>query len=155
MPKAITKVKIKEEGVEIRYAEKIGDKTEKEVIFKCTELQHPDFDLAISALVRDVYDILDLPLDWAPQRMKITGVSFSESEKTNVEGAVISGLVELDTCYSPFCFNTPHLPFAQYSPTGESPIMPDKAIRNLVMVKEQAEKYLEGRRAQLELIPNA
>jgi len=148
--KTITKVKVKEEAVEIRYTEHHG-KIEKEVIFKCPEKPHPDMDMAMAALVRDVYDILELPADWAPQRMRITGVSFSFSEETNVEGAVISGLVELTTSNAPFCFNTPHIPFDQYSEGGTAPVMPETAVRNLNVVKEEALAYVEGKRAQLEL----
>lgn len=151
MSKLITKVKVKEAGVEIRYVEKQG-KVNKEVIYKCTEQPHPDLDLAMSALVRDVYDILELPMDWAPQRMKIIGVSFSFSEETNVEGAVITGLVELKTSNSPFVFNTPHIPFDQYSENGEAPVMSEKAVRNLGVVKDEAMKYVEGKRAQLEFV---
>ena len=150
MAKTITKVKVKEEGVEIRYSEHLG-KVDKEVIFKCPEKAHPDLDMAMSALVRDVYDILELPADWAPQRMKITGVSFSFSEETGVEGAVITGLVELQTSNAPFCFNTPHIAFDQYSEGGTAPVMPEKTIRNLEVVKDEAMKYVEGKRAQLEL----
>src|SRR3990167_679789 len=153
MSKIITKVKFqKEGGVEIHFDEKVG-KTTKEVKFKCSELQSPDFDNAMSALERDVYHILELPVDYAPQRMKITGVSFSESENTGVEGAVITGQVELTTSNSPFCFNTPYIPFEQHSDTGTAPIMPEAAQRNLEAIKTEALKYVEeGKRAQLDLL---
>ena len=150
MAKIITKVKVKEEVVEIRYSEHHG-KIDKEVIFKCPEKPHPDLDLAMSALVRDVYDILELPVDWAPQRMRITGVSFSMSEETGVEGVVITGLVELKTSNAPFCFNTPHIPFDQYSEGGTSPVMPENTVRNLEEMKKEALAYVEGKRAQMEL----
>ena len=150
MAKMITKAKVKEDVVEIRYTEN-ELKIEKEVIYKCKEKQHPDFDLAMSALVRDVYEILELPMDWAPQCMRITGVSFSLSEETGVEGAVITGVVELKTSNAPFCFNTPHIPFDQYSDGGTAPVMPEKTVRNLALVKEEALKYVEGKRAQEEL----
>ena len=150
MSKIITKVKVKPEAVEIRYLEKDG-KADKEVIYKCPEAPHPDLDAAMSALVRDVYDILELPLDWAPQRMKITGVSFSCHEETGVEGAVITGVVELRASNAPFCFNTPHIPFDQYSDGGTAPVMSEAAIRNLEIVKHEADRYVGDKRAQLEL----
>ena len=151
MPKQITKIKMKDGNIEVRYLEVEG-KVEKEVIFKCKEAARPEFDSAMSALVRDVYKILELPVDWFPQRMKITGVSFSHSEGTNVEGAVITGQVELTTSVSPFCFNTPHLPFEQYSETGNSPTMPEAAQKNLGDLKTEAMLYVEGSRAQLDLL---
>ena len=153
MSKTITKVKFqKEGGVEIHFDEVVG-KTTKEVKFKCSELQSPDFDVAMSALVRDAYKILELPADYAPQRMKITGVSFSTSEETGVEGAVITGQVELHTSNSPFCFNTPYLPFEQHTDDGTAPLMPEEAQRNLEVLKDEALKYVEqGKRAQLDLL---
>lgn len=150
MSRTITKVKVKAEGVEIRYSEKAG-KVDKEVVFKCTEEPNPEFSLAMAQLVADVYSILELEADWCPQRMKITGVSFSMSEETGVEGAVITGQVELETANAPFCFNTPHIPFDQYSEGGTAPIMPESTIRNLEVVRTEALRYIEGKRAQLEL----
>lgn len=147
----ITKVKLlKDAGVEVRFQEKIG-KTEKETVFKCVEKQDPDLNLAFVDIEIDVRKILNIPTDIWHGQISITGVSFSLSEETGVEGAVITGKVALETSNAPFCFNTPHLPFAQYSPTGDSPIMPESAVRKLDKIREEAEKYMAGKRAQREL----
>ena len=147
----ITKVKLKDGNVEIRFKEDLGVRTEKESIFKCDEEVHSDFSGALIQLVPIVYDILQLPPEWRAGLMYITGVSFSNSESTDVEGAVITGTVGLDTSTSPFCFNTPHLPFGQYSESGNSPLMKDSAIQKLERLKEEAVAYMEGKRAQLRL----
>lgn len=151
MNKRITKIKYKDDvSVEIHFEEKDG-KSEKVSILKCFEKPHPDFDLAFGPLVSVVYDILQLPSDWRTGCVTVTGVSFSFSEDTNVEGAVITGRVKLETSNTPFNFNTPHLPFGQYSATGESPLMTDEGIEALDKLRKEANLYMTGKRAQLEL----
>jgi len=148
--KRIAKVKLKDGNVEIKILED-QQKAELETTFKSSERPHPDLELALSALEIHVRDILELDAGIWAGGIKITGVTFSMSEETGVEGAVITGQAKLDTSNAPFCFNTPHLAFAQYSPTGESPVMSDKAIRDVKKVREEAKKYIDGKRAQLEI----
>ena len=149
MANRITKVKLKD-GILVVFEEN-QEKTEKETVFKCAETPHPDLVLAFANLEKDVRKILHLPLNVWDCMVKITGVSFSESESTGIEGAVITGQVELENSGSPFCFNTPHLPFAPYSPGAQTPTFPEIGIRRLEKVREEAQKYMEGKRAQLEL----
>lgn len=124
---------------------------EKATIYKCTENPHPDFIQAFSRMVAHVREILEIPETVWPGVMTVSGVSFSQSDE-GVEGAVITGFVALTTANAPFNFNTPHLPFDQYSETGESPLMPDWAQKDLELLREEAEAYMNGtKRAQQEL----
>lgn len=66
-------------------------------------------------------------------------------------GAVMTGQVALDTSDAPFNFNTPHLAFEQYSPTGNSPLMPDAAQAALKAIQGEAEAFVTGKRAQGDL----
>ena len=66
-------------------------------------------------------------------------------------GAVMTGQVALDTSDAQFNFNTPHLPFDQYSETGNSPIMPEPAQRALEKMQAEAEAFVSGKRAQGDL----
>lgn len=150
MSRRITKVKSKGSTIEIHLVELQG-KDEKDSIFKSTEKPSPEFDMALQSLVPAVYKILQLPRDWRTGSMQIGGVSFSMSEETGVEGAVITGRVGLDTCNAPFNFNTPHLPFDQYSAGGDSPTMDGGSIDLLAKVRDAAAAYLDGKRAQQEL----
>jgi hypothetical protein len=145
----ITKIKTKENTVEIRFKEELGLHAEKESVFKCEDEMHPDFTMCFTKLIPVVYEILELPEEWRAGDMTVTGVTFSLSESTDVEGAVITGLVKLSTTNSPFCFNTPHLPFGQYSEKGNSPTMSDVAIRRLERLKLEALEYMNGKRAQM------
>ena len=93
--------------------------------------------------------ILQFPEGWMAERVTITGVSFSLAGE--VKGAVITGLLALDTSDSPFCFNTPHLSFDQYSEGGNSPTMHPDDIELLERLEGEAQLFLNGMRAQLEL----
>lgn len=151
----IAKIKIKDGQVFI--VEISGEKTttETETAHKVYASPHPDFDTAMSGLEEHVRDILGWPPSYAKDRIRIVGVSFSFSETTDVEGAVISGLVSLDKSDSPFSFNTPHLPFEQYSPSGASKLMPDEAKDALEELRREARAFLKGKRNQGSLFPEA
>ena len=151
----IRKVKWKDERVEIHTEEPIGATDDvKQVVLRCSQAPTPEFVRAICNLEPHVRTILELlPEQW-DGAMSITGVSFSMSDD-GVEGAVITGQVALAGSSQPFGFNTPHMPFEQYSETGRAPLMPEGAIVALRKVQEQAELYLGGDRAQQALFAAA
>lgn len=145
----IKKVKLKNGEVEIHTVETAG-KDEKEAVFKSTDRPHPDLETAFESLITCVYEILEWPGEYAVGRIKVAGVSFSESED-GVRGAVMTGYVKLETAAAPFCFNTPHLAFSQYSPNGSNPIMSEDAQRKLKRLEDEARAFITGKRAQLSL----
>ncbi len=144
----ITKVKVKDGLVEI-HATEIRGKTEKEFILKSTEAPRPELKASMKACEASVRRILQFPEGWMTDRLTVTGVSFSLSG--DVKGAVITGVLALDTADSPFCLNTPHLPFEQYSPSGTSPLMHPDDVTVLESLEKEAQMFLNGTRAQLEL----
>ena len=146
----INKIKYKPDQLEIHYEETAGKNT-KEIVFRSSEKPHPDFDLSLARLIPDVYDILQLDRAWRIGAMSIRGISWSQHEDTGIEGAVITALVPLETANGPLVINTPHLPFEQYSESGESPTMDEKAKNHMEDVRTEAEAYVGGKRAQLEL----
>ena len=148
--KRIAKVKVKDGQIIIIHVEKHGEFNEKEITFKSFDRPHEDFDKAMDALATHARTILELPKDWKKDDMRITGVSWSQSD-AGVQGAVLTGQVSLGTSDAPFNFNTPHLPFEQYSETGNSPVMPTDVIEALEKLQIQAEAFLEGKRAQADL----
>lgn len=150
MPR-IAKIKYKDGTVHILEKSGEGSLVESETQHKICAEPHPDFRNAMDELVKHVRDILGWPSTLYPSRIRITGVSYSMSEDTGVEGAVMSGLVELDASDSPFSFNTPHLPFEQYSETGVSKLMPEDAVESLNELRREARLFLEGKRSQGDL----
>lgn len=148
---SIRKVKLVPGTVEIHTSSLVGKQATDSVI-KSYEVAHPDLENAFNDLVKSVYDILNLDRSWCVGLMKVTSVSFSESE-TGIRGAVITGQVRIPSSDAPFCFNTPHLPFQQYNPTGSARVMPGSAVERLEKVLIEAASFMTGKRAQMELLP--
>lgn len=151
----IKKIKFRDGQVIITTCSGNVATTEKETTIKSFDTPHQDFVDAVEALESHARKILGWSADYATGQLRITGVSFSLSEDTNVEGAVITGQVSLETCDAPFIFNTPHLPFDQYSPTGNAPTMPDAAQRALDALKVEAAAFVNGKRSQGDLFAGA
>lgn len=147
----IAKAKLKDGQLHVELEQHDSD-TERKTQLKSLGGCHPDLDEAFSALAPHVREILEWPSSLYGNSMRITGVSWSESEKTGVEGAVISAQADLDGSNSPFCFNTPFLPFDLYNEENEEqPVMPDGAQDALAGLRREVQAYLDGKRAQGEL----
>jgi hypothetical protein len=152
----ISKVKQKDGWIIIQSTEKNGYTQEREVTFKCSDTPHEDLINAFDALVEHARTILEWPSSYADGRIRISGVSSSFSEDTGVEGAVLTGQVALDGSDAPFCFNTPHLAFEQYSEGGVSKLMPEEAQDALKRLRDEAAAFmLNGKRAQGDLFEQA
>lgn len=146
---SIRKVKFKPGTLEIHTSSSTGDQ-ETEMTTKSFEDPHPDLVNAFSALVPVVYDILRIPRDMWAGAVKVTGVSFSESD-TGAQGAVITAQVAIEGCGSPLILNTPHMPFELPNPTSGASTMPPFAVDRLQKLQEEAASFLTGKRAQLDL----
>lgn len=130
--------------------------TERRTSLKSLDGYHPDLDAAFDALAASVREILEWPSSLYGNCMRVTGVSWSMSEKTGVEGAVISAQADLDGCNSPFCFNTPFLPFELYNEENEGqPVMPDGAQDCLVALRDEVQRYMDGKRGPDDLFGEA
>lgn len=151
----LKKVSVKSNGVTLKFEQ--GDPLQdlKATTFTSYDDPHPDLSDALDALCRVARYICEWPDKYPEQGMNITGVSFSYSESTEVRGAVITGIASLGTSTSPLCFNTPHLPFEQYSESGEAPLMPGWAIELLELVEVEAIAYLKGKRKQGDMFAEA
>lgn len=145
----ITKAKIREGQLHVELEGAEND-TERKITLRSMEGFHADLSAAFDALAPHVREILEMPNSLYPE-LKVTGVSWSHSEGTGVEGAVLVCQSPLETSTSPFCFNTPHLPFAQYCDDGNAPLMPDGAQDALDALRREVQAYIDGKRAQLEL----
>ena len=145
----IAKVSCKD-GEYIVKTQQAVDDGDKETIWKCRADPHPDLVAAFQGLVPTVREICQFPAMWRDGKIVITGVSWSISETTDVEGACIVAQVELDTCNAPLNIVTPHLPYGQYNEEGpEQPVLSDEAIEALDRLRAEVRLYLDGtKRAQ-------
>lgn len=147
----ITKVSFKDGGVHVTTETDEGSR-QKNTQIKDSRTPHPDFTAAMAGLEEYIRDILGIgSVPWK-NAITVTGVSYSRSEGTGVEGAVVTFQVSLEErCYSPFCGNTPHLPFEQYTEDGNAPLMPDYAVEQVALVRNEALAYVNGKGAQGDL----
>lgn len=171
MTTRIAKAKIKD-GQLIVETEGHDKDTERHSVVKCAQDKlHAELMEAFAALSPSVREILEWPsniyvdttgyenvtstsrltAEHRRDRIRVTGVSWSYSETTDVEGACIVFQVDLENCTSPFCGTTPHLPYGQYSEDGNQPVMPDGAQDALNRLKGEVAAFLDGKRAQGDL----
>lgn len=146
----IAKAKLKDGQLHVELEDTDKD-CERKTQLKSLDGVHPDLQAAFDALCPSVREILEWPSNLYAATLTVTGVSWSHSETTGVEGAVLVCQAALDGCTSPFCFNTPHLPFSQYCEDGNAPVMPDGAQDALNVLREEVQRYIDGKRAQGDL----
>lgn len=151
MAERISKVAYKDGRVIIHTADEVIGERERKSEIKLYRDPHKDFTDAFAALEVHLRVICDLPSTVWKDKIRITGVSFSCNEDSGVEGAVMTAQAALDNADAPLCFNTPHLPFEQYSEGGVAKLMPEDAIEALNNLRDEAKKYLEGKASQGDL----
>lgn len=153
--KRIQSLKYDKGKVEMSGVETWGSGNERTWKLICYEEPAPELPAALKALEKHVRELLELPNDWADGSFRVVKVSWSYSESTGVQGASVTCLVDLEAANSPLVLNTPHLPYEQYSSTGNQPTMPNQMREALDKVEEEAEAYLRGKRSQGDLFGKA
>lgn len=130
-----------------------GLSTWDEYHMKCSDLARPEFYNALVDLRQDVLTLLEYPKTWLDDIL-VKGVSFSYSDD-GVKGAVISGQRTLQYSASPANFNTPHKPYEMYNENAVDTdgiiVMPEEIQERLDVLDNEANKYIDGDRAQMEL----
>lgn len=147
--KSLRSIKFGDGKLEIVVIEKHqASEDEKETVLKSVEKPRPELEAAFNDLAPDVRKLLGLPKQWAENSMDVRKVVWSFSETTGVRGATICCVTKLTCADAPLVFNTPHLPFEQYSQGGNSPLMPDYLIERLEKLEAEGLAFFNGRRAQ-------
>lgn len=147
----ITKIRRKRTAVVIEYTTDNND-------FAVTahEPPLPSFDAALAALVPVVLDVLHLPKTYAGTKgedgallnpLTVTGLTISEKQEVRLVTLVAKK--DLPDAHSPFNIATP-MRFLEHPETegSYSPALTDKQVALVEALLEQAEKYIEGERAQ-------
>lgn len=146
--KRFTKIKFDGSKVTLGYEipRKDGDPDEFTVF--CADLPAPEFDQALQALAVDVAGICEMP-DSDAVKIKVRGVTLTWAH--DIMGACITAMKSLKTAQSPLVLNTPHLPSESYSDT-DCPVLRTDCIHRLDRLALEAERYLNGERAQGSLL---
>jgi hypothetical protein len=152
-PMRITKVKYSKSRVLVQYQVEREGSEPDEYSMECADAPHPDFEKALQALAPHAILWCELP-EALVKRSRISGVSLSwnhDEDGDVVMGAVVTALVTLVRCQSPLVLNTPHKPERPYSdgdPNAVTYCLTADCIAAIGKVLEEAEAYLDGKRAQ-------
>ncbi len=100
--------------------------------------------------MQDVLTLCEFPANWKDS-VTVHGVSFSYSDE-GVKGAVITAQRTLEHSSAPLNLNTPHKPYEPYNPDqddiDQDMLLPEDTCDRLEDLDTEAEKYIDGDRAQ-------
>lgn len=149
------KVKVTKEGkIFLIWEREIQSGSYDEYSMQCSDPARPEFYNAMIALDKHVIDMCELP-DSYLDRITTKSVSFSYGGDTQVMGAVISASMKLENSPAGLNLNTPHKACDSYNPEQpvENPalLLSEKCIEDLDILADEAELYINGDRAQMNL----
>jgi hypothetical protein len=150
-----TKIKRTNTGIELHYRVKKADNKYDILSLVCPENPLPSFIQAFMDLRRHLLLICEIPIDKEIiERSHVKGATLTYSGDDDILGAVISGILKLMHSNSPLVLNTPHKNTDYPGDMGDPKTLMDEdcadALETLIT---EAEKYLNGDRAQEELFP--
>ena len=116
----------------------------------------PSFHEALQALTEDIVDMCELPNNYQ-DRIIVKGVSFSYGGEKEVMGATIIAQMQLRRSNVPLNLNTPHKAEEPYGEGEGDPaqLLSDSCIRRLETLMEEAEDFMKGIRAQVDMFTEA
>ena len=128
----------------------VYDRNGNEADIKFKDLPMSSFYAAMAALIPPALDLLELPIDY-DACMTATGISFSNTD--GIMGAVVTLQKELVGALPPLVLNTPHLAEEPYGKSGDdSCLLPGELVEALQECRSEAERYIRGERAQMDLL---
>lgn len=150
----IRKVKYRDGEIYVR-AEIVENEgaTEKEIHVKSREEARAEFYSAFAALAAPALALIEASSDWSERTTPI-GLSISHSEDLGI-GAVITCLVKCPQTTAPLVINTPHLSEQASEGNDNAPVLPGIMAGAIYDVIEEATKFMDGRRAQLDMFESA
>lgn len=151
MARRLRKLSYDGEKVLVRFEQTRLNGEPDEFETKCSDKPAPELIAALAALRSHVGHILELPPAYT-EGLVVRGVSLGYGGETEVMGATITALRTLQTARAPLVLNTPFLPSAPYSETGDpGPLLPETCTDALRKVEAEAFRYVDGHRAQGDL----
>ena len=141
-PEKIMKVKLGGAKIEMKWSCSNGDELEA----KFTEEARPELGAAMSGLVGPCLELLELP-EWYGDGLRASGLSLSYAD--GVMGATVTLQKTLKDAPAPLIMNTPHLPQEPYSDGGAC--LPGELSDAIELVVDEAKRYLQGERRQMDL----
>lgn len=141
----VRKIKVDTTRITIDWEIDNGDgRAPDEYHLKCADMARPEFYKALAAIRQDVIELLELPPAWLDD-IKVKGATFSYTEK-GTKGVVITATRDLKISAAPMNLNTPHVPYDSQNP--DKFVIPYFTEERLNKLEEEAERYIDGDRAQ-------
>lgn len=143
----ITKVKVKGAKVHVEWSIEREQGDTDDYTLKCVDAPAPSFVQAWNKLQLVITEEAELPNHMA---VEITPIGLSVTYYDDGRwGAVVSGTRQLKYSNAPLVINTPHKPAepSEYN-KGDDNILLEKSVAVIQEVLEEAEKYINGDRAQ-------
>ena len=156
----ITKVKFGKENkihIEYKVERQVNGKTDyDEFTLNCVDKPRPEFEVVFINLRKHVLEICELPADVSDvEKVIVKGVSFSYSESESGEsvmGATITASRSLSKSNAPLIINTPHkFDVAHNDKQPITLLLTPECADLLYELIEEAEKYIDGERSQLNM----
>lgn len=142
-----------DDSIKIEYEELNRNGGWDEYSMKSAEEPAPSFEHALDDLAPHVEQMCELTTnDHQVHPYTVRGVSFSYGGDHDVMGATITAERTLTNSNSPLILNTPHKiaePYAEGS--DETQVMTNDCLIDLERLQNEAEDYLEGKRAQMDM----
>jgi hypothetical protein len=144
----VTKIKDSDGKITMHWNIVRPDERVNEYTISCVDKPRPSFNAAMQAIAPTLATWCDLPEEWC-EALEVIGVSISWSR--DIMGAVVTAKRPCSSA-APLIINAPHKPSIPYSDGGdESTCMTIEQIAAIEAVIVEAEMYLDGNRAQMEL----
>jgi hypothetical protein len=150
------KIKLaKDDKIHLEYDVERDTGKNDEYSVTCTDAPEQAFYLAMDALAVHVIEMCELNEDDLGL-ITVKGVSFSH--KDGVMGAVITAQKTLLKSATPLNLNTPHKPSEPYNEgqlPGDADLLSTECQDALKRLCIQAQRYIDGHRAQMSLLQDA
>lgn len=146
----ISKIKLKNGNIFIGWQERTEEQPSwDDYTLRCDEQARPEFYKALEAFNKHIAIICELPNGYE-KRITTSGISYSYNDKKGIWGVTLIGLMELKNTPAPLNLITP---FKSAFNTEESQdyALPDACIGALKKLDEEAFRYVNGDRAQVNL----
>jgi hypothetical protein len=152
-----TKVKVNKDGKVCLTYQKMNEKSEwDDYSMSCQAEAAPTFYRALKNMATYVVEMCELPEDYI-NRLMVFSVSLSYAGPADTLGAVISSKIALVKSNCPLILNSPHkteTPYSGAEPDEADPaaLLPEGCNEAIALLCTEAEEYLNGKRAQTELV---
>lgn len=149
----IRKIKLKDGRWTVRAEEATGDPeapNTRKVEVESSETPRAELHTAFHQMVEPALDMISAPEGWYGKAI-MSGVSISHEEERGI-GVVMTVLVAMpEVASGPLVINTSYV----VEDGGEGPSLPSDVYRGLMKLIEEAQRYLDGERLQLDMLKSA